>query len=72
MALTKPSIAALYGRRAKNYDLSANLYHLIGIREHHYRKQAVEALALEPGDVVVEVGCGTGLNFGLVRKSVVI
>ena len=54
----------------KNYDLSANLYYMIGIREYAYRKRAVDALALKSGDTVVEVGCGTGLNFGLLRNKV--
>jgi len=70
MAFDKQYIAALYRRRAKNYNLSANLYYLVGIREYAYRKRAVEALVLKSGDVVLEVGCGTGLNFGLLRNKV--
>jgi ubiquinone/menaquinone biosynthesis C-methylase UbiE len=31
----------------------------------HWRRLSVEALALGPGDTVVEIGCGTGLNFAL-------
>ena len=30
----------------------------------------VQALNLKKGDTVVEIGCGTGLNFKYVRKKV--
>jgi hypothetical protein len=42
MALDKIGVARLYQKRAKNYDLSANLYYLLGIREFAYRKKAVD------------------------------
>ena len=70
MAFDKKQIAELYLKRAKNYDISANLYYLMGIRELAYRKIAVEALKLGHGDTVVELGCGTGLNFTLLRDRV--
>jgi len=70
MALTKPEINALYRRRARNYDVSANLYYLLGFRENRYRKRAVASLGLSPGDTVVEIGCGTGLNFGYLQDAV--
>jgi demethylmenaquinone methyltransferase/2-methoxy-6-polyprenyl-1,4-benzoquinol methylase len=60
----------LYRKRARRYDLTANLYYLIGFREHAYRERAVEALRLRPGDTVLELGCGTGLNFPLLQKAV--
>ncbi len=70
MALEKAAIAQVYDKRAKRYNLSANLYYLIGIREFAYRKMAVRALDLKRGDTVVEIGCGTGLNFPLLRAAV--
>jgi len=70
MALAKKHIADLYQKRAKHYDYSANFYYLLGIREFAYRKTAVEALKSAPGDTVVEIGCGTGLNFRLLRDRV--
>ena len=70
MALDKGSIALLYRKRAKRYDFSANAYYLLGIREFAYRKIGVEALKLRKGDTVIEIGCGTGLNFSLLRKKV--
>jgi len=70
MALAKKRIAELYQKRARHYDYSANFYYLIGIREFAYRRIAVDALKLEHGDMVVEIGCGTGLNFRLLRNRV--
>lgn len=70
MALAKQEIVEVYRRRARWYDLSANLYYLIGFREAAFRKQAVAALSLQPGDTVVELGCGTGLNFRYLQDAV--
>lgn len=70
MALDKRSIALLYQKRAKYYNFSANAYYLLGFREFAYRKIGVKTLNLKKGDTVVEIGCGTGLNFSLLRKQV--
>jgi demethylmenaquinone methyltransferase/2-methoxy-6-polyprenyl-1,4-benzoquinol methylase len=37
---------------------------------HPYRRRSVLALAPEPGEVIVDVGCGTGLNFELVEACI--
>lgn len=70
MVFDKKSLIELYQKRAKYYDISANLYYLLGVREFAYRRIAVEALKLDRGDTVVELGCGTGLNFRLLRDRV--
>lgn len=70
MVLNKEEILNLYRKRAKNYDISANLFYLLGFREQAYRKKAVTALNLHPGDTVVEIGCGTGLNFPLLQRNI--
>lgn len=70
MALSKDELKHLYRRRAGLYDLTANLYYLIGFREQAYREEAVASLGLEQGDKVVEIGCGTGLNFHLLQSAV--
>lgn len=35
-----------------------------------YRRQAVEAMNLRKGDTVLEMGCGTGLNFRCVQERI--
>ena len=63
-------IKRIYRKRAENYNLTANLYYLVGYREFAYRKKAVNALNLEPGDKVVDICCGTGLNFKFLEDKV--
>ena len=46
----KDYIIETYRKRAANYDFTANLYYLFGYREWAYRRMAVEALKLKPGD----------------------
>ena len=68
--LSKNEVVDIYRKRAKRYDFTANLYYLMGFREWAYRQRAVEALGLHAGDTVVEIGCGTGLNFPLLQEAV--
>lgn len=68
--LTKEQIKTLYRKRATRYNVTANLYYLIGFRENAYRKKAVKELKLQKGNKVVEIGCGTGINFSLLQKAV--
>lgn len=68
--MTKQNVISLYRKRARRYNFTANLYYLVGYREFAYRKKAVDALNLQPGDTVVEIGCGTGLNFPLLQEAV--
>jgi demethylmenaquinone methyltransferase/2-methoxy-6-polyprenyl-1,4-benzoquinol methylase len=70
MALNEQELVDVYRKRAKRYDFTAQLYYLVGFREWAYREEAVKALALKPGDTVVEIGCGTGLNFGLLENEI--
>ncbi|HEU5160348.1 MAG TPA: methyltransferase domain-containing protein [Streptosporangiaceae bacterium] len=63
-------VVAVYRRSAPRYDLTAELYYLLGVRQRTLRRRAVEALRLRPGDTVAEVGCGTGLNFPLLQAAI--
>lgn len=66
----KEHIIRTYRKRATNYDFTANLYYLFGYREWAYRKIAVKALKLKPGDVILELACGTGINFPLYQRYI--
>ena len=70
MPLNEQELVDVYRKRAKRYDFTAQLYYLMGFREWAYREKAVTALALKRGDTVVDIGCGTGLNFNLLQNEV--
>lgn len=69
-ATTRKRIREIYDRYAGAYDLAVPLYYLAGMRINRWRRMVVDALELRPGDSVVEVGCGTGLNFALLEQRV--
>lgn len=63
-------VAQAFNRRASRYDFAMKLFNLVGYRYGAYRRRAVKALELRPGDTVVEICCGTGINFSLLRKAI--
>ena len=52
-----------YSGQAPSYDRDTGVF-------QPYRRQLVEALPLDRGQVVLDVGCGTGLCCGLLRDKV--
>jgi demethylmenaquinone methyltransferase/2-methoxy-6-polyprenyl-1,4-benzoquinol methylase len=64
MSAPDPQLAiARYRAHAPGYDASA-------ARTMALRRRTVAQLALEPGQTVLDVACGTGLSFGLLREGV--
>lgn len=60
---TTPARRTAYDRDAFSYDSRTASY-------HRYRRESVDLLPLRRGDVVLDVGCGTGLCFDLLRDRV--
>jgi demethylmenaquinone methyltransferase/2-methoxy-6-polyprenyl-1,4-benzoquinol methylase len=71
MALEKQKLVQIYRKRAGRYDLStAWLFRLMGFRVERYRRLTVDALSLKRGDTVVDLACGTGLNFPHLERAI--
>ena len=63
-------VVAAYRKYAENYDLAVKFYRLLGLKIGKYRKMTADSLELSKGDTVVELGCGTGLNFSLILDAI--
>ncbi len=63
---TRDHLIEGYRKRARRYDRTSRLYYL----QRAHRRRAVQALRLRPGDTVVEIACGTGLNFALIEQEI--
>ena len=68
--LPRQKVQSLYQAGAKNYDFTTLLFRLVGLRMGAYRSIAIDRLSLKRGDVVVELGCGTGLNFAMLLEKI--
>lgn len=67
-------IIDIYNKNASNYDQFLKFYNgfwqFFGFRYEYWRKKAISELNLNEGHVVVDLGCGTGLNFPYFEKLV--
>lgn len=55
-----------YRRTARHYDVTSQLYQ----PQWAHRRRAIKALRLCRGASVVEIACGTGLNFPLLQQEI--
>ena len=67
---TREHLIETYRKKARHYDLTSRLYPAPGYPQRAQRLRAGQALSLRPGDTVVDIACGTGLNFSLLEKVV--
>ena len=67
---TREHLIETYRKKAKHYDVTSRLYPAPGYPQRTQRLRAVQALGLRPGDSVIDIACGTGLNFPLLEKAV--
>jgi demethylmenaquinone methyltransferase/2-methoxy-6-polyprenyl-1,4-benzoquinol methylase len=67
---TRERLISTYRKKAKHYDITSRLFPVPGYPQRAQRLRAVQALGLRPGDTVVDIACGTGLNFSLLEQAV--
>jgi len=66
-------VSRKYNKQSSRYDLFVNFFNLFrpfGFDIPAWRLKAVQALDLKQGDTVVDIGCGTGLNFSLLHEVI--
>lgn len=60
-----------YTNVAPGYDTAVSFWAKVAFFPiERYRREAVEAMAVGQGDSVLEVGCGTGLNFPYIQEQI--
>jgi ubiquinone/menaquinone biosynthesis C-methylase UbiE len=67
---TRQRLIKTYRKKAKHYDITSRFYPVPGYPQAAQRLRAVQALGLGVGDSVIEIACGTGLNFPLIEEAI--
>ncbi len=67
---TREHLIETYRKKAKHYDITSRLYPAPGYPQRAQRLLAVQGLGLRAGDSVIDMACGTGLNFRLIEDVI--
>lgn len=67
---TREQVEEVYRGLARYYDVASRILDILGLGYDRLRLKAVDALVLKDGDVVLEIGCGTGANFSLIQERI--
>src|SRR4051794_20255490 len=67
---TRERLIATYRKKAKHYDITSRFYPAPGYPQRAQRVRAVQALGLRRGDSVIDIACGTGLNFPVIEQVI--
>jgi demethylmenaquinone methyltransferase/2-methoxy-6-polyprenyl-1,4-benzoquinol methylase len=72
-SIEEPKVVQTYSRRSERYDSVVkifDLFSLMGFDIPAWREAAIRDLHLQPGDTVIDLGCGTGLTFPSLYQAV--
>jgi demethylmenaquinone methyltransferase/2-methoxy-6-polyprenyl-1,4-benzoquinol methylase len=67
---TRERLIATYRKKARHYDVTSRFYPVPGYPQRSQRLRTVQALSLRPGATVIDLACGTGLNFPIIEKII--
>jgi demethylmenaquinone methyltransferase/2-methoxy-6-polyprenyl-1,4-benzoquinol methylase len=65
---TRDEVLEVYQKRAGIYEAAVYGCYLLGFPIGRYRRLVLEALSPQPNDTIIEIGCGTGMNFPLLEE----
>jgi len=68
--ISRQNVQDMYQSGAKHYNFTTVLFRLIGLRMKSYRLLVIKKLSLQRGNCVIELGCGTGLNFPFLMEQI--
>src|SRR6201988_2744495 len=67
---TREHLIETYRKKAKHHDIPSRLCPAPGNPQRAQRLRAVQAFGLRAGDSVIDVACGTGMNFPLIEEVI--
>jgi demethylmenaquinone methyltransferase/2-methoxy-6-polyprenyl-1,4-benzoquinol methylase len=67
---TRERLIATYRKKARHYDITSRFYPAPGYPQRSQRLRTVQALSLRSGATVIDIACGTGLNFPIIERII--